>query len=164
MTKTRGKLEARYGGCERKFVKVDNLLYRDYQNAAYEDLDSARKEENPKWAVTKAYQALFMMCNSILVRKEGFYSKDHGCLIVALLHKNLVTRESLGRIHKMLEEKKRLFSALSLEDSFSEEITSIRLARNRYLYLPKSLRKAAAPAKQIIEEAAELIRILGEMP
>jgi len=163
VAQTRGNLEARYARCERKFVKVDNMLYRDYQSMAYEDLDSARKEESPRWAVTKAYQALFMMCNSILVKKEGFYSKDHGCLIVALLRNNLVTKEALGRIHKMLEEKERLLSSLSHEDSFSEEITGIRLARNKYLYLPKTLRKSAAQPKQIIEEVAELMRILGGM-
>lgn len=161
--KTRTKLENGYKKCEKKFVKIDNSVYKEYQNSAYEDLDSAKKEENPKWAITKAYQALFMMCNSILVKKLGFYSKDHNCVIIALLYNNLIPKEALDRIHDMLEKKSKLFTELHPKDSFFEEVSNIRVIRNKYLYLPKILRKIKTPSHQVIEEVRELIRILGEL-
>jgi len=163
MPGTREKLEREYEKCERKLVRIDSSLYREYQSSAYEDLDSARKEESPKWAITKAYQALFTMCNSILVRKLGLYSKDHNCVIITLLYKNLIPEETLGKIHEMLEEKDRLFTELHPKDSFFEEVSNIRIIRNKYLYLPKTLRKIKAPSGQIIDEVRELIKLLGEL-
>ena len=52
--KTKEKLEKEYKRCENKFVEIDNSLYKEYQSSAYEDLDSAKKEENPKWADRKS--------------------------------------------------------------------------------------------------------------
>jgi len=161
--KTREALERTYNKCRQKFVKVDRNLYEDYQRMAYDDLAAAMKEENPRWALTKAYQALFLMCNSILARRLGFYSKDHNCVTIALLYNNLIPEDTLRRINDMLEKKDKLFNELPPKDSFYEEMSRIRISRNRYLYLPKTLRKATAPAKQIIDEARRLIQILGEV-
>lgn len=159
--KTEEKLKKQYERCEKRFVKIDKSLYEQYQDSAYEDLDSAKKEGNPKWAITKAYQALFMMCNSILVKKLGIYSKDHNCVIIALLSGNLIPEDTLGKIHEMLGNKDRLFTELHPKESFFEEVSHIRIMRNKYLYLPKSLRKIKAPVEQVIEEVRELILILG---
>ena len=163
MPKTKEKLERKYERCKNKFVKVDNSLYREYQNSAYEDLDSAKKEENPRWAITKAYQSLFMMCNSILVRKLGFYSKDHNCVIIALLSENLIPKKLLNKIHKMFEEKDKLFTGLQPKESFFRGISNIRIIRNKYMYLPTTLRKIRTSAEEVIEEVRRLIEILGEL-
>ena len=161
--KNKKSLEKAYKKCEKKFVKLDNSFFKEYQSLAYEDLDSAKKEENPRWAITKAYQALFLMCNSILVRKLGFYSKDHNCVIIALLSNKLISRDILMKIHQILEKKDKLFGELSPENSFYEEVSNIRIARNKYLYLPKTLRKVKTPAKVIIEKIRQLIQLLGEL-
>lgn len=160
--KTKEKLEKEYKRCENKFVEIDNSLYKEYQSSAYEDLDSAKKEENPRWAIIKAYQSLFLMCNSILIKKLGFYSKDHNCVILALLFKNLITKDVLIKIHQMLKEKDKLFAELDLQESFFREISSIRIIRNKYMYLPKTLRKIKTPAKEVIEEVRRLIQMIGE--
>lgn len=163
MPKTKEKLEREYEKCKNKFVKLDNSFYIEYQNLAYEDLDSARKEKNPKWGIIKAYQALFIMCNSILVRKLGLYSKDHNCVIIALLSENLISEKLLAEIHKMLEEKNKLFVGLQSKESFFEEISNIRIIRNKYMYLPKTLRDIKTSSGEIIEEVRKLIQILGEI-
>lgn len=160
--KTEKALEKVYRKCEKRFVKIENSLYKEYQFLAYEDLNSAKREENPRWAITKAYQSLFMMCNSILVKKLGFYSKDHNCVIIALLYKDLISKEILKKIHKMLETKNKFFSEMLPKDSFFREISEIRITRNKYLYLPKTLRKVKIPAEQVIEQVRGLIHLLGE--
>lgn len=161
--KTRQALERSYRRCEKSFVNIDKSLYREYQQMAYEDIESATKEQSPRWAATKAYQALFLMCNAVLVKKLGFYSKDHSCIITALLFHGIIPEESLEKIHSMLEKKDRLFAEIPPKESFFEEIANIRIARNNYLYLPKTLRNIKTPADRIIEEVRELIRLLGEI-
>lgn len=161
--KTKQALERSYKRCEKAFVKIDKSLYRDYQQMAYEDLESATKEESPRWAATKAYQALFLMCNAVLVKKLGFYSKDHNCIITALLFNGIIPEETLKSIHEMLEKKDKLFAEIPPKESFFEEIANIRISRNNYLYLPKTLRNIKLPAEMIIEEVRELIRLLGEL-
>ena len=138
--------------------KASRLIYNEEN-----DLDSAKKEENPRWAVTKAYQALFLMCNSILVRKLGFYSKDHNCVLIALSSNELISEDILTQIREMLNKKNKLFTELPPKDLFYEEIFNIRIIRNKYLYLPKSLRMVKAPSEEIVEEVRQLIRLLGEL-
>lgn len=160
--KTKESLEKTYKNCEKKFVKIDNIFYSEYQGLAYEDLDSAVKEENARWAISKAYQALFLMCNSILVKKLGVYSKNHTCVLIALLYNNLMPKDTLDKINKMLK-KENLFNRLPHKESFFEEISNIRILRNKYLYLPKTMEKIKTPVDQIIEEIKELIKLLGEI-
>lgn len=161
--KTKDKLEKEYKKCEKSFVKIDNRLFKEYMELSYEDLESARNEKNARWTVTKAYQSLFLMCNSILVRKKGFYSKDHNCLILALVHDNLISKELLERIHELLKNKDKLFNEFNPEDSFFEEISLIRIERNNRLYLPITLRTTKKKSDEIVGEVRELIKILGEI-
>ncbi len=164
ISKNSKRLNKEFNWCSSKntFVKVGKESYIDYMDEALSDLNSAAKEENEKWAITKAYQALFLACNALLVRKLGFYSKDHGCVIVALLKHSIVTEEKLARINAMLEQKKKLFSELRPRMNFFDEISNIRITRNKYLYLPRTQRKLKVSAKGVIEEVKEIIRILGE--
>lgn len=162
MQNKESKIEKRYNLCKRSFVALDEKLYPEYQNMAYEDLDSSKKEENLRWKITKAYQALFLMCNSLLVKKLGFYTKDHDCLIIALLHNDLIPGDVLQRI-KSVFSKREAFSELDMGDAFFRGVSEIRIARNNYLYLPKTLRKTKTAPEQIIDEVKELIKLIGEI-
>jgi uncharacterized protein (UPF0332 family) len=161
--KTKEKLEKEYIRCEKSYVKIDKNLFQEYLNLAYEDLDSAVRETNPRWAITKAYQSLFLMCNAILVKKIGIYSKDHHCLIVALANENLIKTPILNRIYELLKSKEKLFEGLKPEDALFEEISRLRIERNSYLYLPKTLRKITKTSRDILEEVRQLIKLLGEV-
>jgi uncharacterized protein (UPF0332 family) len=156
------KLNKEYQRCRKSFVKVDKESYIHYKNEAYSDLQSAEKDESEKWAITKAYQSLFLMCNALLVRNLGFYSKDHSCVIIALLKNNILTEETINKINDMLNEKKKLLSEFKPKKNFFEEISNIRITRNRYLYLPETERKLKSSHKAIIEEVKEIINILSE--
>lgn len=155
-------MEKSFRKCQKNFIEVDRESFRYYMEEAYADLHSAEKEENEKWAIVKAYQALFLMLNALLVRHLGYYSKDHGCVIIALLKNEIVSRETLEKIRAALKEKEKLFSGLKTEEDLFEEISNIRITRNKYLYLPKTLRKLSSSPPGIIEEVKELIKILGE--
>lgn len=156
-------LEKEYNRCQKSFVTVSKESYKDYFEEAYSDLDSADKEENDKWAIAKAYQALFLYCNGLLVKKTGFYSKDHGCVIIGLFKNNIVPKEILEKIHNLLEDKKKIFKEVELKNNFFEEISGIRIARNKYLYLPKTQRKLKESPKERIKEVKEIIKILAEI-
>jgi len=156
-------LEKEYQRCQKSFVTVNKESYKDYFEEAFSDLESADKEENDKWAIAKAYQALFLYCNGLLVKKTGFYSKDHGCVIIGLFKNNIVSKEILEKIHKMLEEKKKVFTEIELKDNFFEEISKIRISRNKYLYLPKTQRELKESPKQRVKEVKEIIKILSEI-
>lgn len=156
-------LERKYERCQKSFISIDKGAYKDYFEEAYSDLSSADKEENEKWAIANAYQALFLYCNGMLVRKIGFYSKDHACVLIWLLKNSIVTKETLKKIHNLLEDKKKVFSGISLKDDFFEEMSRIRIARNKYLYLPKTQRELKESAKERVDEVKEIIRILSEL-
>ncbi len=163
MPKNDKALEREYNRCQKSFVSVSKESYKDYFEEAYSDIDSADKEENDKWAIAKAYQALFLYCNGLLAKKTGFYSKDHGCVIIGLFKNNIVPKEVLEKIHKMLKEKKKVFTEIELKDNFFEEISKIRITRNKYLYLPKTQRKLKESPKQRVKEVKEIIKILSEI-
>ncbi len=161
LPRTDKKMEKAYAQCQKHRVKVGKESYKDYFEEAYSDLDSAENEENDKWAITKAYQALFLYCNGLLVKKTGFYSKDHGCVILGLLKNSIVPKEILNKINKMLEQKKSGFK--EQKDNLFIEIDHIRIARNKYLYIPKTQRKLNESPKERIKEVKEIIQILSEI-
>jgi HEPN domain-containing protein len=163
LPKNNKALEKEYSRCQKSFIAVDRGLYTDYFEEAYSDLDSADREKSDKWAITKAYQALFLYCNGLLVRSLGVYSKDHGCVLVGLLKNSIVSEEILKKIHDMLEDKKKVFTEIELENNFFEETGRIRIARNKYLYLPKTQRKLRESPKERIKEIKEIIKILSEI-
>lgn len=155
--KTEKGLERAYGQCERNkvFIQIDKESYIDYRNEALADLEAARQEQDVRWAIVKAYQALFHQCSSVLVKNLGVYSKDHGCLITALLKHDLISKDILENVHAMFDHKTTLF----------EEIDKIRIARNKALYFPKTQSKVGKEeAERIIEEVRELMALLGEAP
>ncbi|MFH1642032.1 MAG: HEPN domain-containing protein [Nanoarchaeota archaeon] len=163
--KGKDALEKEYSRCLNKktFVKISNASYIDYLDEAYFDLNSAEKDTDEKWAITKAYQALFLTCNALLVRKLGYYSKDHSCVIISLMRNNIISENTLEKIKDMLNEKRKLFSELQSKNNLFDEISNIRITRNKYLYLPKTQRRLKSSVKGIIEEVKELIKILGDI-
>jgi len=153
--KTDQALEKAYAFCMRQntFIRIDKQSYVDYRDEALADLASAKKEEDVRWAIVKAYQALFHQCTAVLVKNLGVYSKDHGCLITALLKHALIQKETLEKVHSLFDHKKTLF----------EEIDRIRLSRNKALYFPKTQSKLGKEeTSKIIEEVRALLMILGE--
>ena len=156
------KLEKIFAKCLKKFVKVNKNQYVAYIEESYGDLSSAEKEENEKWAITKAYQALFLMCNALLVKNLGYYSKDHNCVIITLLRNKIISDKTIEKISKMLEEKEQLLNEFKTKINLFEEIANIRIARNKYLYLPKTQRKLSVSHKEIIKEVKEIILLLNE--
>lgn len=163
LPKNNKALEKEYRRCQKNFISLGKESYKDYFEEAYSDLNSADKEDNDKWAIAKSYQALFMYCNGLLVRKAGFYSKDHGCVLIGLLKHNIVPKEMLEKIKHMLEEKSKAFTEIELNDNFFEEMSKIRIARNKYLYLPKTQRRLKESPKERIKEVKEIISILSEI-
>ncbi len=153
--KTDKATEKAYANCVRHktFIQIDKQSFTDYGDEALADLASAKKEEDVRWAIVKAYQALFHQCTAVLVKNLGVYSKDHGCLITALLKQNLISRETLEKVHSLLDHKKTLF----------EEIDAIRLSRNKALYFPKTQSKIGKEeAAYVIEDVRQLLVILVE--
>jgi len=148
---------------KKAFVNVDKSKYINYLDEAYSDIASAEKESSDKWAITKAYQALFIMTNALLVRHFGCYSKDHGCVIIALLRHKIVSEEVLDKISRMLSEKKKLLSETKPKSDFFREIENIRLIRNKYMYIPQTLRKLKSSPEDIIAEVKVMLNILREL-
>ena len=157
--KNEKSLERAYHDCTKKnvFVMISKESYKDYLDEALADLASAQKELKEgdiKWAIVKAYQALFFQCTAVLVKNLGVYSKDHGCLIIALLKNNLIKQEVLEKVADIFQHKKTLY----------EEIDRIRIFRNKALYFPKAQNKIGGreEAKKILEEVKQLIFSLSE--
>ena len=163
--KNEKKLENEFKRCERSksLVIIPKDSYIDYVKEAYSDLNSAERElsKSDKWAIVKAYQGLFLMCNAILVKNLGYYSKDHGCVILALLKNKIIDNETLQRISNILEKRDKLGEKEHFKNFFNE-IDDIRILRNKYLYLPETQRKLKESPKDIIDEIKEIIKILNE--
>lgn len=159
MPKSENALEKEYSGCvkKKKFVQMPKEKYIDYVKEAYSDIASAGEEveKSPKWAVVKAYQALFLMSNALLVKKMGFYSKDHGCILIALMKENALPGKIMDGISALLRNKKK-------NEDFFEEVSDIRIARNKYLYLPQTQRKLNVSVKELVDEIRILIKIMSD--
>jgi len=163
--KNEKKLENEFKRCERSksFVTIPKDSYLDYVKEAYSDLNSAEGElgKSDKWAIVKAYQGLFLMCNALLVKNLGYYSKDHGCVILGLLKNRIIDNETLQRISSILEKRDKLSQKEPFKNFFNK-IDDIRILRNKYLYLPETQRKLKESPKDIIDEIKEIMKILNE--
>lgn len=160
MPSNRQSLEKEYKRCiaKKAFVQIPKEAHTDYIKEAYSDIASAEEdvEKSPKWAIVKAYQALFMMTNALSIKKLGFYSKDHGCILVALMNENVIPSEILSKISAILAQRKKT-------ENFFDEVSNIRIARNKYLYLPETHRKLDVSVADVVDEIKEIIRILGDL-
>lgn len=157
LPKSEQALENVFRQCEddEAFVKIPKESYIDFVKEAYSDLASAEEElgKSDKWAIVKAYQALFSMCNALLIRKLGCYSKDHGCVLVALMKEGAVPETLVGRIKDVLHngDKEGIF----------DRISNIRITRNKYLYFPETQRRMKTSPKAVVDEVRAIMQILA---
>lgn len=141
LPKSEKALEKAYQNCEKKnkFRQTDSQTFQDYVVRSQKDLASADndfKNEDYYWARIKAYQALFHMLNALLVKNLGYYSKDHGCILTALMKNNIITDETASELHIVVErlsQNKTVTSKDALQD-----IDDFRIQRNFALYKPKA--------------------------
>src|SRR3989344_2535087 len=108
LPKTAKAVENAYQSCEKnnKFRKIDLQQFNDYAVRSQKDIASADNDFNNEdyyWARIKAYQALFHMLNALLVKHCGYYSKDHGCILTALLKNDIITDEIASELHLVVE-------------------------------------------------------------
>jgi len=155
--KTLKALEKAYKNCEKKnkFRNVDSQQFQDYVVRSQKDIASADndfKNDDYYWARIKAYQALFHMLNALLVKHCGYYSKDHGCILTALLKNNIITDETASQLHIIVENI--LESSRKTHEDVIQDIDDFRIQRNFALYKPKAWEEVT---KEDIEQ--ELIKI-----
>lgn len=157
LPKTEEALEKAYENCEMKksFRNVDNEQFQDYLMRSQKDIASADndfKNGDYYWARIKAYQALFHILNALLVKHFGYYSKDHGCILTALLKNNIITDKIASQLHLVVENATKN-AAMTSEDAV-QDIDDFRIQRNFALYKPKAWKEIT---KEDIEQ--ELIKI-----
>jgi len=101
-----------YENCEKrkKFIEADKDNHEKHLKKAKHDLFRAVREFEDKcwdWTVIKAYYAIHHAANSLLLKKKGFFCKDHSCLIIALKHHELIKDElfkELFDLHESLSD------------------------------------------------------------
>lgn len=110
--KTEKRLEKAYESCQKrkKFVEITNEFFVEHLELAKDDLSSINidfQNKNWRWVVTKSYYAVFHATNALLVKKKGFFSKDHLCAVIALKKDNLIPDEvykELGEIYERFSD------------------------------------------------------------
>ena len=94
--------------CEKrnKFIQGNREFYKKHLKKAKHDLYRAVREFEDQcwdWTVIKAYYAIHHAANSLLLRKKGFFCKDHSCLITALKHYNLIPDNLFSELTELHE-------------------------------------------------------------
>lgn len=156
LPKTVKALEKAYQNCEKrkKFREMDSQRFKDYVVRSQKDISSADndfKNEDYYWVRIKAYQALFHMLNALLVKNFGYYSKDHGCILTALLKNNIITDETASKLHLVVEDTVKETAS---EDAI-QDIDDLRIQRNFALYKPKAWEEVT---KEDIEQELNKIK------
>ena len=133
-------MEKAYQNCEKKrsFREIDIQKFQDYVVRSQNDLASAYndlKNEDFHWARIKAYQALFHILNALLVKNLGYYSKDHGCILTALIKNNIIDDKTASKLHLIVKNVNH--NIKSKEDAI-QDINDFRIQRNFALYKPKA--------------------------
>lgn len=165
LPQTEPALEKAYQQCEsrHKFRKVDSTQFQDYVIRSQKDIASAEndfKKEDYHWARIKAYQALFHMLNALLVKNFSYYSKDHGCILTALLKDKIITEETASQLHLVVESitKKKIITS---EDAL-QDIDDFRIQRNFALYQPKAWKEVTkGDIKKELERIKNNLKILA---
>jgi len=101
-------VEKFYQSCEirKKYVESKSDFADKHLKKAKHDLYRATREFEDKcwdWTVIKAYYAIHHAGNALLLKKKGFFCKDHYCLIVALKYHNLIKDELFNELSKLHE-------------------------------------------------------------
>jgi uncharacterized protein (UPF0332 family) len=78
----------------KKFLETENSESILHLEKAKHDLQRAIKEFEDNcwdWTIIKAYYSIHHAGNALLIKKQGLFSKDHFCLIIALKYINLIS-------------------------------------------------------------------------
>ena len=143
----------------KKFKQISKEAYPEYLLRSQKDLTSSYRDlegGDHHWAFIKAYQALFFVLNALLIKYKGYFSKDHKCIITALLKEEVISiavAEHIDLFVKALDEFKTL-----------DEVDDLRLDRNKAMYAPtawKDFKKQQA--ESVLNEARDLINKLVEL-
>jgi uncharacterized protein (UPF0332 family) len=96
---------------------------------AKHDLSRAIKEFNDEcwdWTIVKAYYSIHHAANALLIKKEGIFSKDHICLVIALKNLGLIPNEfyeELRKIHSKFSDFTAFELAYSLRKVSQYNVT-----------------------------------------
>ena len=105
------------------------------------------------------------MLNALLVKNFGYYSKDHGCILTALMKNNIITDEIASKLHIVVENlsKDDIISITTSEDAL-QDIDDFRIQRNFALYKPKAWEEVTKEdIEQELNKIKENIKILAEL-
>lgn len=135
-----------YESCtsRKKFIKVENTEFIIHLEKAKHDLQRAVeefKDECWDWTIIKAYYAIHHAANALLVKRTGFFSKDHVCLIVSLKHLEVIPDdfyEKLRSLHSRFSD----FSAFEL-------VYSLRKISQYNIVKWKELSKSDAEVEEV---------------
>ncbi len=154
-----------YENClqRKKFRQVEKSSFADYLLRAQKDLASAERDFKAKdfhWTRIKAYQSLFHILNAILIKKEGYFSKDHSCVIAALMSGNIITNEIAKKLHLISEKIKKEITSKEVY----QDIDEFRIQRNFALYKPKAWEDITEKdIREELEKIKENFKILVEL-
>lgn len=150
-------LENDYNDClkRKRFIEAEKDTYKEYIERAEDDFLSAKRDFDSKdfyWCIIKAYQSIFFACNAILIKEYGFFSKDHKCLISALL--------KFGIDKKISEKIKKIFT---LAENL-EKVDIIRQKRNIALYHPKAkIIISSDSVNKVLEDSRTILNFIIEV-
>lgn len=113
-------IENYFKNCEKrnKFINSNPTDCIKHLRKAKHDLNRAHsefKDDVWDWAVIMAYYAIHHAGNGLLLKRMGYFSKDHGCLIIALKYLNLIKDDFFMRLRKIYEG---FSDAISLDLTF----------------------------------------------
>lgn len=108
LPKKESSIEKFYQSCEqrKKFISTAKESFKNHLKKAKHDLYRAIREFEDKcwdWTIIKAYYAIHHAANALLIRKKGFFCKDHSCLIIALKYFNLIKEDLFKELSKLHE-------------------------------------------------------------
>jgi len=158
LPKRKKTIKTFYESCfsRKKFIKVENSEFTVHLEKAKHDLHRAIKEFEDNcwdWTIIKAYYAIHHAANALLIRKAGFFSKDHICLIVALKNLELIPSEFYEKL-RTLHSRFSDFSAFEL-------VYSLRKMGQYNIVKWKELSRN--DAKIVLEFAKGFVRFVEEV-
>lgn len=132
------------------FVNVGRERFGEYVVRSQKDLASSKGDLDDgdfHWCVIKAYQSLFFAANALLVKNLGYFSKDHRCIITALLREKVISR-------KIADELGETFAGYGV----ATDMDSIRIERNIAMYRPDSWQTIGRKdAEKLLETVRTLV-------
>jgi len=157
LPKRKKAIKSFYDTClsRKKLIKVENSEFTIHLEKAKHDLQRAIKEFEDEcwdWTIIKAYYAIHHAANALLVKKFGFFSKDHICLIISLKHLELIPDEFYEKL-RVIHSKFSDFSAFELVYSL-RKISQYNVVKWKYL--------SKKDAESVLEFAKRFVKFVEE--